>query len=130
MRRDIYLYNLGTRISVNKPLIKVPDSWTTRYRLNSLPQLIFKKPNLEYIEDAGWHFNNLLSPHEILNKINWSSHQELNSENIADLKHILNSIVDRREVYRGTSFIVENDFESLPRIVRENPKEFKNLIAI
>ena len=129
LRRDIYLHNLNSQRDIWFPIIRTPEFWITRSRFLRLPEVVWRPPRLTFERDAGWHFNNLLSPEEILNKINWSAHQELNTETVANLQHIETSRLNHKELYKGAEFTVENIDSSYPEYVLDNMDKFANLIA-
>jgi beta-1,4-mannosyl-glycoprotein beta-1,4-N-acetylglucosaminyltransferase len=129
LRRDIFLHNLAGQRRYWLPFIRTPEYWTNKSKFLNVPQFVFRAPKLQLIQDAGWHFNNLLTPEEILNKVQWSAHQELNTPDIANIDHITNSIKNKRELYRGVNFQIEDVEEFMPTFIRENPMKFKSLIA-
>jgi beta-1,4-mannosyl-glycoprotein beta-1,4-N-acetylglucosaminyltransferase len=130
LRRDIFLHNLASQRRYWLPIIRTPEYWTNKSKFLTIPQFVFKAPKLQLIRDAGWHFNNLLTPEEILNKVKWSAHQDLNTPDIANIDHITDSINSKKELYRGTNFQIEEVEEFMPEYVLNNLTKFQSLIAI
>lgn len=99
MRQDIFLMMASKQKASNVPLYKVPDYWTTRrYGMHKFPiWTILRK--IEIIKEGGWHFNNLLEPHELLAKIENSCNTELNT--LAIKSAAIDNYYSGRDTYTG-----------------------------
>jgi hypothetical protein len=118
MRQDIFLHTAKSQQRFNIPVVRIPDFWNTRRFLPSnFPQIV-KFNNLQVVENGGWHFNNLLSANEIIEKINSSCHTELNSEAIR-LKAIENYL-GGKEIYTGKKLTKVVIDETFPEYVQNN----------
>jgi len=126
MRQDIFLYNLKGRSGIKKYVTRIPYYWTTRnFYLWKLPKF-FLPPNIEIIKDSGWHFNNLFSKDEILNKIRASAHTELNTDQ-ADEKAIRNYL-SGRDIYFGKQFSKVEVDDSFPISVYKNLSDWQDYL--
>lgn len=102
MRQDIFLYNLKGRSGIKKYITRIPYYWTTRnFYLWLLPKF-FLPPKLIEIENSGWHFNNLFSKEEILDKIKASAHTELNTDVAAEIA--IYNYSCGKDIYFGKQF--------------------------
>jgi hypothetical protein len=115
MRQDIFLLNLNGRKGLKKYFVRVPFYWTTRnYYLWKFPHY-FKAPEIVLIENAGWHFNNLLPKEKILNKIIASAHSEHNTEQVR--QSAIENFLRGKDIYSGIEYkLVEID-DSFPQCI-------------
>lgn len=127
LRRDIFLHELKIT-GFRRPFIRVPVYWSTSKRFHGIPRYI-RYPKLKLVRDAGWHFNNLMTPEEIQAKIGWSSHTELANSTTLDLRHISDSIANGTDVYRPGIKFHREELRYLPRTVSDDLDRWKNFIA-
>ena len=118
MRADLFIQTAYSHRRHNLPFLRLTDYWTTRrYPFYLLPEHV-RKPELQTIANAGWHFNNLVDEIEIIYKIESSSHIEWNTKEIR-LK-ALNNYKNASDIYTGELHqIVEID-ETYPKAITEN----------
>lgn len=127
LRQDIFLHELK-QSGFRRRFIRIPIYWSTDPYLYKLPRFV-RYPDLTLVEDAGWHFNNLMNPEDIQKKITWSSHIELANEKTLDLRHIQESIESARDVYRPEVQFHREDIHYLPRAVRENQNRWAKFLS-
>jgi len=126
MRQDIFLFNNYDKRRHKISFIRISDFWTARiFYLWKLPQYC-KKPNLQIVRNAGWHFNNLITADQIIQKIESSSHTESNTEAIK-AKAIFNYKKGRCVITGHQYYSVPID-DSYPKIVKENLEKWENFI--
>lgn len=80
--------------------------------------------------DGGWHFSYCGGPREIQEKIEAYSHQEYNSPEYTDVRHILQCMAGARDLFgrdEMTFRAVPVD-SSFPRYLYENRARFASLI--
>lgn len=127
MTLDTFLYkNLDYRRH-RLPFYRVPEHATNLYYYFwKIPKIVFKKPNLQVIENAGWHFNNLFSFEDIIDKIQSSSHVDLNtSEVLAKAKERHSKGL---EIYSGTPYTLQEVNNTYPKFILENLSDWSEFI--
>ena len=82
------------------------------------------------IENGGWHFSYLMTPLEIIKKIENSPHEELNLKEFKNEKYILDKIANNEDIYnRGTTYKKVNLSKVyLPDYIIENSIDLKEWI--
>jgi beta-1,4-mannosyl-glycoprotein beta-1,4-N-acetylglucosaminyltransferase len=127
MKQDIFLFsNLDLRRH-NFPLIRISDFFSHRYfGLWNLPQIVLKKPDITVIKNGGWHFNNLFPLDQIIEKIESSSHQELNTKEIK--AKVLEHYKAGKDVYTGRQYKTVPLDQSFPQCITENLIEWADYI--
>ena len=55
--------------------------------------MIDKEKSIEVFKDAGWHFNNILTPEEISLKLKTFAHSEFATEQFSSISSIENNIM-------------------------------------
>ena len=70
-----------------------------------------KEKNIEVFENAGWHFNNIMSPEQISLKLKTFAHTEFNSKEFYSVENIRNKIDKKIDLFnRGHNYrVVEID---------------------
>lgn len=126
MRADIFIGQASKFRRHRLPIMRLTDFWSSkRFPLNVLPEIISVK-KLEIIPNAGWHFNNLMEEHEIIEKIESSCHVEWNTPEV--LENALNNLKNASDIYTGQKHeIVEID-DSYPSCVINNLEKWKPFI--
>lgn len=130
MRQDIFRFDLLEARRLPFKLAKIPDFWVKNWWERNLPTIITQPQAIRVIQNAGWHFNNLLTADEISRKIQWSSHVELNNESIHSIENIERARQLRVDVYFGKGFEVDLDYQNLPRCVQENLEDWQDFIIL
>ena len=127
MREDIFLFsNLDLR-KHNFPLIRISDFFSHRYfGLWNLPQIVWEKPDITVIKNGGWHFNNLFKIDQIIEKIESSSHNELNTGEIK--AKVLERHRAGQDVYTGRQYKPVPLDQSFPQCITENLAEWADYI--
>lgn len=125
MRKDIYLKMVFDNKRRDYGLFRSTDFWTTRTQFISIPNLE-TRPKMALIANAGWHFNNLMLPSEIIDKIQNSSHTEWNTEETR--KKALRYFIEGRDIYTGKHFTKVSIDESFPASIRQNLAEWREFI--
>ena len=90
---------------------------------------MIKERSIEIINNGGWHFNYLLKPEAISNKLKTFAHTEFNNEKYTDLEKIKDNINNLKDLFnRGNKFQKVNIDESFPRYIIQNKEEYKEWI--
>ena len=90
---------------------------------------IDKERNIQLFENAGWHFNNILSYDEISLKLKTFAHSEFSIDKFSSVENIKKKIEMKVDLFdRGHSYeIVELD-NSFPEYIVNNRSKFKKFI--
>lgn len=127
LRQDIFLHELRAT-GFKRPFIRIPTYWSTDPYLYKLPRFV-RYPQLTVVNDAGWHFNNLMNAEDIQTKMKWSSHTELATQETLDLKHISKSMEQATDVYRSDVKFHREEIEFMPRVVRDNQEKWAKFLS-
>jgi beta-1,4-mannosyl-glycoprotein beta-1,4-N-acetylglucosaminyltransferase len=90
----------------------------------------WRKKSIQLIDDGGWHFNYLLKPEQISQKIKSFAHNEFNKEiyfNIDKIIYRINNQIDpfdRPRIYEKLNFTKEN----FPQFLIDNQSNLKDWI--
>ena len=125
MRQDIFLQKLFGSRSKDWAIIRVPDFWTERKYLWRAPQLV-RRPEMSLILEGGWHFNNLLYDHEVIEKIENSCHVEWATEEVK--AKAMKNFREGRDIYLGKEFERVNIDDSYPDEIRLNMDKWSGFI--
>ena len=88
-----------------------------------------KEKNIQIFENAGWHFNNILSPEEISLKLRTYAHSEFASEKFSSVDIIKEKIKNRIDLFgRGHQYQKIEIDEMYPSFLRKNKEKFKDFI--
>ena len=64
-----------------------------------------KEKNIQVYDNAGWHFNNILSPNEISLKLRTFAHSEFSGEKFSSVEKISEKIAQKRDLFdRGHTY--------------------------
>jgi len=127
MRQDIFLLQAFNNRRHRMPFIRVPNYWTSRrFLLWKFPKFILRKPQIEIVKNAGWHFNNLLKAESVLTKIENSSHTELNTHEVR--LNAKNRFLNGQDVYTGEQYATIDIDSSYPKTVYERLNEWRDHI--
>ena len=90
---------------------------------------IDKEKSIEIFKNAGWHFNNILSPEEISLKLKTFAHSEFADEKFSSVNIIEKKINNQIDLFERIHKYqkVEID-ETFPKYIRNNIKKFKKFI--
>ena len=121
----------GTRVAKKKNLRSI-DFMRQKIKSKNLKYKFFRfdiEKSIELFDNAGWHFNNILSPAEISNKLKSFAHTEFSNENFSKeeiIKSKINNHIDLFE--RGHKYIKVNLDNSFPEFITKNKEKFSNWI--
>lgn len=130
MRQDIFKFDLLETRKLPIKLGRIPDFWAKNRWERSLPTIITPPKAMRVIQNAGWHFNNLLTSDEISKKIRWSSHVELNTKSRHTIENIEKMKQNRADVYFGEKFEVDSNFQNLPRYIQEHVEDWRDFLIL
>ena len=90
---------------------------------------IDKEKNIEVFKNAGWHFNNIMSPKQISNKLKTFAHTEFNKDKFSGPDIIKLKIKKRIDLFdRGHQYRMVNFDNSFPKYLIENYEIYKDFI--
>ena len=90
---------------------------------------IDKEKDIEVFNDAGWHFNNILSPEEISLKLKTFAHSGFKDEKFSSISNIQNNIKKQNDLFgRGHKYQKIEIDNSFPEYFRKNYEKFKDFI--
>ena len=90
---------------------------------------IDKEKNIQVFKNAGWHFNNIMSPIQISNKLKTFAHTEFNKIEFSGPDIIKSKIEKRIDLFdRGHQYRMVNLDNSFPKYLIENYELYKNFI--
>jgi len=90
---------------------------------------IDKEKSIEIFNNAGWHFNNIMSPEDISLKLKTFAHSEFSSENFSSVNIIDKKIKNKEDLFnRGHKYQVVKLDEKFPKYILKNKKKFENFI--
>ena len=121
----------GSRVCRKKDLKSI-DFMRQKVKSKNLQYKFYrfdKEKNIEIFKNAGWHFNNVMSPESISLKLKTFAHSEFSESKFSDINIIKNKIENRIDLFeRGHNYKkVELDV-SFPKYLTENLEKYKNYI--
>lgn len=118
MRADIFIFHSHGNRRHSLPFMRLTDFWSSkRYPFYLFPEYITVRP-LELIDKAGWHFNNLVSENEILQKIENSSHIEWNTPEVR--ARAIENYRNGCDIYTGQAHLKVEIDENFPSCITSN----------
>ena len=121
----------GTRVAKKKNLKSI-NYMRQKIKSKNLKYSFFrfdKEKSIELIYNAGWHFNNILSPSEISTKLKTFAHTEFSSDHYANEETIKFKIENQTDLFeRGHKYIKVNLDNSFPDYIIKNKDKFSNWI--
>ena len=88
-----------------------------------------KEKNIEIFENAGWHFNNILSPEDISLKLKTFAHTEFSFEKFSNIDVIKKKIDKKIDLFeRGHKYEKVKFDNTFPRYLIENLDKYKTFI--
>ena len=122
----------GTRVCKKKNLKSI-DFMRQKVKLKNLKYSflrIDKEKNIQVFKNAGWHFNNIMSPIKISNKLKTFAHTEFNNEKYTEIKKINYNIDNFYDLFdRGHVFQKIEIDKTFPKYIIENKEKFNKWIA-
>ncbi len=121
----------GTRVCRKKDLFSI-DYMRQKILKKNLQRpfwKFYKEKNIELFENAGWHFNSLLSPIQISKKLKTFAHVEFSKKKYSDVKIIKDHIEKKRDLFgRNITYKKVILDKSFPEYILKNKKKFKKWI--
>jgi len=118
----------GTRVSKKKDLKSI-DYMRQKIKMKNLKYSflrIDKERNIQIFKNAGWHFNNIMSPEEISLKLKTYAHSEFSSDEYSGEKIIKKKIEENIDLFdRGHKYVVKKIDKSFPKYLIDNLEKFK-----
>ena len=121
----------GTRVCKKKNLKSI-DFMRQKVKSKNLKYNFFridKEKSIQIFNDAGWHFNNILSPEEISLKLKTYAHSEFAEKKYSDPDIIRKKINEKIDLFnRGHTYEKIEINNSFPKYLTENLERFKKYI--
>ncbi len=88
-----------------------------------------KEKNIQIFQDAGWHFNNIMTPEEISLKLKTFAHSEFSSEKYSSVDVIKRKIKNKEDLFeRGHKYKFVKLDQNFPKYILENKEKFNEFI--
>ena len=88
-----------------------------------------KEKSIEIFKNGGWHFNYLLKPEAISNKLKTFAHTEFDDEKFTNIEKIKDNIDNLNDLFnRGNKFKKVEIDESFPKYIIQNKEILKEWI--
>jgi beta-1,4-mannosyl-glycoprotein beta-1,4-N-acetylglucosaminyltransferase len=121
----------GTRVCKKKNLESI-DFMRQKIKSKNLNSKFFridKEKNIQIYENAGWHFNNILSAEEISIKLKTFAHSEFSNEKFSSVKIIEDKIKKKIDLFdRGHQYIKVEIDKNYPEYFKKNLSKFDSFI--
>ena len=121
----------GTRVCKMKDLKSI-DYMRQRIRYKNLSMpfwKFYKEKSIEVIKNGGWHFNSLLSPEEISQKLKTFAHSEYSGEKYSSVESIEKKIKNKIDLFdRGHKYEKVEINSTFPKYLTQNIAKFSHLI--
>ena len=89
-----------------------------------------KEKSIQIFKNAGWHFNNLMSPEDISLKLRTFAHKEFSGDEFSSVEIIKDKINKKIDLFnRGHTYKAINIDNNFPKYILDNLEKFKNYIA-
>ena len=122
----------GTKVCKKKNLKSI-DFMREKVRKKNLRYKFYrfdKEKNIQIFENAGWHFNNVMSPEKISKKLKTFAHNEFSSEEFSSVETIRNKINAKVDLFnRNEKYEVVRIDQGFPKYLLDNLLKFKDYIA-
>ena len=121
----------GTRVCKKKDLKSI-DFMRQKVKSKNLRYKFYrfdKEKNIEIFRNAGWHFNNVMSPESISLKLKTFAHSEFSESKFSDINIIKNKIENKIDLFeRGHNYKKLDLDNSFPKYLIENLEKYKDYI--
>ena len=121
----------GTRVCKKKNLKSI-DFMRQKVRVKNLKYNFLrfdKEKNIQIFDNAGWHFNNILSPMEISLKLKTFAHAEFAEEKFSSIDVIKRKIDEGVDLFeRGHNYQKITIDEDFPQYLFQNLDKYKKFI--
>ncbi len=122
----------GTRVCKKKNLKSI-EYLRNRIKAKNLKYNFLrfdKEKNIEVFKNAGWHFNNIMSPEQISLKLKTFAHTEFNSKEFYSVENIRNKINKKIDLFnRGHNYRVIEIDDRFPEYLQKNREKYKSYIT-
>ena len=121
----------GTRVAKKKNLKSI-DFMRQKVRIKNLRYNFFrldKEKSIQVFDNAGWHFNNIMTPQDISKKLKTFAHTEFSKEKFSSPEIIESKIFKKIDLFnRGHQYKVIDLDESFPEFLLKNYQSYKDFI--
>jgi len=88
-----------------------------------------KEKNIQIFNDAGWHFNNLMTCDEMSLKLKTFAHSEFSDEKFSSVDVIKYKVDNRMDLFERGHIYKKIDLnDKFPKYILENKIKFKDFI--
>ena len=88
-----------------------------------------KEKSIQIYDNAGWHFNNILTPKEISIKLKTFAHEEFSQDKFSSEEVIKEKIKNKIDLFgRGHKYKKIDIDDKFPKYLIKNKKKFENFI--
>ena len=121
----------GTRVAKKKN-IKSIDFMRQKVKMKNLKYSFFrfdKEKDIQIYNNAGWHFNNLMTYEEMSLKLKSFAHSEFSDDRFSSVDVIKYKVENKMDLFeRGHVYKKIELNSSFPKYILENKSKFKNYI--
>tara|TARA_Y100000591_G_C21645308_1_gene599993 strand:- start:49 stop:753 length:705 start_codon:yes stop_codon:yes gene_type:complete len=121
----------GSRVCKKKNLKSI-DFMRQKVRVKNLKYKFYridKEKNIQIFHDAGWHFNNIMTPTEISLKLRTFAHSEFSDEKYSSVEIIKKKIENKEDLFeRGHKYKYIDLDGKFPKYILDNKDKFKDFI--
>ena len=121
----------GTRVAKKKN-IKSIDFMRQKIKIKNLKYSFFrfdKERDIQVFKNGGWHFNNIMTPKDISNKLKTFAHTEFSKEEFSSPKIIESKIFKKIDLFnRGHQYKIVDMDSSFPKFLLKNYDTYKDFI--
>ena len=121
----------GSRVCKKKNLKSI-DFMRQKVRVKNLKYKFYridKEKNIQIFHDAGWHFNNIMTPTEISLKLRTFAHSEFSDEKFSSVEIIKKKIENKEDLFeRGHKYKYIDLDGKFPKYILDNKDKFKDFI--
>jgi len=121
----------GTRVAKKKDLKSI-DYMRQKIKMKNLKYSFLrfdKEKSVQIFKKGGWHFNNIMTPHDISNKLKTFAHTEFSKEEFSSPKIIESKIFKKIDLFnRGHQYKIVDMDNSFPKFLLKNYDTYKDFI--
>ena len=121
----------GSRVCKKKNLKSI-DFMRQKVKVKNLKYKFYrfdKEKSIEIFHDAGWHFNNIMTPNEISLKLKTFAHSEFSEEKFSSIEIIKQKIENKEDLFeRGHKYEIVKLDQNFPKYILENLEKFNKFI--
>ena len=117
---------------VKKKNLKSIDFMRQKVKVKNLKYKFYrfdKEKSIEIFNNAGWHFNNIMTPNEISLKLKTFAHSEFSDETFSATEIIKQKIENKEDLFeRGHKYEFVKLDQNFPKYILENVQKFNEFI--